>query len=84
MNSENMNEQSHSDVSKQVQELFLNHRDNPPIDHSKNFPPISGALMWCRGLITRVSLPLSKLQQLGRGIIDREEAKEVLKMQKNM
>ena len=69
---------------KEVQELFLNHRDNPPLDHSKNMPPISGALMWCRGLIMRVSLPVSKLEQLGRSIIDREEAKEVLKMQKTI
>jgi dynein heavy chain len=63
---------------KRVQELFLTEREAPPI--SWNLPPIAGALTWCRGLKERISDPMSKLKQLNRSIMNREEAKEVAKV----
>eukprot|EP00903_Cladosiphon_okamuranus_P006208 g6103.t2 len=70
--------QSYGADLKTVQELFLQNRDTPPI--SWNLPPIAGALTWCRGLVDRIQIPMSKLQQLDRTILDREEAKEVAKV----
>lgn len=71
--------QSYGADLKTVQELFLQNRDYPPI--SWNLPPIAGALTWCRGLVDRIQIPMAKLQQLDRTILDREEAKEVAKVQ---
>lgn len=70
--------QSYGADLKTVQELFLQNRDSPPI--SWNLPPIAGALTWCRGLVDRIQIPMAKLQQLDRTILDREEAKEVAKV----
>lgn len=74
--------QSYGADLKTVQELFLQNRDNPPI--SWNLPPIAGALTWCRGLVDRIQIPMAKLQQLDRTILDREEAKEVAKVSYDM
>lgn len=74
--------QSYGADLKTVQELFLQNRDNPPI--SWNLPPIAGALTWCRGLVDRIQIPMAKLQQLDRTILDREEAKEVAKVSDNV
>ena len=66
---------------KSVQQLFLDHRDDPPKDVTVNLPPIAGALTWSRGLLQRVTVPMMKLGQLDRFILEREEAKEVAKIQ---
>ena len=66
---------------KRVQELFLTERDEPPI--TWNLPPIAGALSWCRGLKERILEPMLKLRQLNNNnktIMEREEAKEVVKV----
>jgi dynein heavy chain, axonemal len=63
---------------KAIQELFLQYRDSPPI--ARNMPPIAGALTWCRGLVERIQIPMTKLNQLDRSIIEREEAKEAAKV----
>ena len=63
---------------KVVQELFLHYREEPPI--AANLPPISGALTWCRGLLDRVRVPMTKLVQLDKAVLSREEAKEVTKV----
>eukprot|EP01042_Synura_sphagnicola_P001438 gene1438-1642_t len=70
--------QSYGQDLKTVQELFLLYRDNCPI--AWNLPPIAGALTWCRGLEDRIRIPMQKLQQLERSILEREEAKEVSKV----
>lgn len=70
--------QSYGADLKTVQELFLQNRDSPP--KSWNLPPIAGALTWCRGLVERIQIPMTGLQQLDRMILDREEAKEVTKV----
>jgi len=67
---------------KVIQEEFLQHRCNPPNETLRNLPPIGGALTWCRGLMARIQIPMEKMQQLDRNILDREEAKEVTKVQK--
>lgn len=42
-------------------------------------PPVSRALSWCRGLVDRAGLPMTKLRQFDAALLDREEAKEVFK-----
>ncbi|CAM9131888.1 unnamed protein product, partial [Ectocarpus fasciculatus] len=70
--------QSYGQDLKTVQELFLLHRDNCPI--AWNLPPIAGGLTWCRGLVDRINIPFTKLNQLEKSILDREESKEVSKV----
>ena len=70
--------QSYGQDLKSVQELFLSYRDAPVI--SSNLPPISGSLTWCRGLLERIQIPMNKLLQLDREVLEREEAKEVTKV----
>ncbi len=71
--------QSYGQDLKTVQELFLQYRDTKcPI--AWNMPPIAGALSWCKGLVERISIPMQKLNQLDKTIIEREEAKEVAKV----
>jgi len=62
---------------KLVQETFIELRDNPPI--ANNLPPITGTILWCKGLIDRVSEPMEKLKTLNRSILEREEARDVMK-----
>ena len=63
---------------KLVQDLFLHARDAPPI--ANNLPPIAGTLSWCRCLVERIQVPMVKLNQLDKSILDREETKEVSKI----
>jgi dynein heavy chain len=70
--------QSYGADLKSVQELFLQYRDSCPI--AWNLPPIAGALTWCRGLVERIQIPMAKLNQLEKSILEREEAKEVSKV----
>jgi dynein heavy chain len=70
--------QSYGQDLKTVQELFLQYRDSCPI--AWNLPPIAGGLTWCRGLVERIMIPMNKLHQLERSILEREEAKEVSKI----
>lgn len=74
--------QSYGKDLKVIQEEFLSNRCSPPKDTMRNLPPIGGALMWCRGLIARVKIPMEKMQELDRNILDREETKEVIKVQR--
>ena len=69
---------------KNVQEIFIVHRDMPPQDTTRNLPPISGSLTWCRGLLQRVKLPMSQLALLDNTILDREEANEIIKVQSSI
>ncbi|KAH8062602.1 dynein light chain binding protein [Aureococcus anophagefferens] len=62
---------------RQMQNLFMQLRESPPIAH--NLPPIAGALTWCRGLLQRVQLPMEKLKRLERKVMEREEARDVVK-----
>lgn len=43
-------------------------------------PPISGALTWCKSLRDRIQEPIEKLGNLGQGITEREEYKDVQKL----
>ena len=61
-----------------VQAMFQEGRRRPPISH--NLPPIAGALSWCRGLLSRVKLPMEKLKALNRTLLSRDEAKEIVKL----
>ena len=77
--------QAYGEDLKLTQETFLMMRDNPPI--AANYPPMSGAITWCRGLMDRILGPMQKLEQIGstnKGIMDREEAKEVKKVYSNV
>ncbi|KAL7445854.1 hypothetical protein ACHAXM_010428 [Skeletonema potamos] len=74
--------QSYGKDLKIVQDEFIKYRSNPPKDTMQNLPPIGGSLTWCRGLVARAKIPMEKMKELDRNILDREEAKEVIKVQK--
>ena len=65
-----------------VQDLFLSFRDEPTI--GCNFPPIAGAIAWCKGLLDRVNNPMTKLFLMDKAIMEAEEAKEVVKQYNNL
>ena len=69
---------SYSDDIAAVQTMFLESRDDPPTPH--NTPPCAGALMWARGLLARVQIPMEKLRHLNRALLDREEARTLVKV----
>lgn len=69
---------SYGEDLKMVQANFHEHKKNPPI--ARNMPKTAGAIMWCKGLQTRITEPMDKLKQFNRSIMEREEAKEVVKM----
>lgn len=62
---------------QQMQTLFMQRKDKPPI--ANNLPPIAGALTWCRGLLERVQLPMKKLKQLEKSVMESEEARLVIR-----
>lgn len=64
--------------AEEVQKFFNDCRMNPPV--GSNLPPIAGALTWCRGLLERIQLPLEKLKSLDRKILEREDARDSVKM----
>ena len=68
---------SYSEDLAKVQAMFTDGRSRPPIAH--NLPPIAGALSWCRGLLSRIKLPMEKLKALNRSLLSRDEAKEIVK-----
>jgi dynein heavy chain, axonemal len=61
-----------------IQKNFVDRNENPPI--SNNLPPIAGALTWSRGLLERAQLPIEKLKSLDRKILERDDAREVIKV----
>lgn len=70
---------------KQVQSVFLEGKGNVDNMHENaplfiNMPPIAGALTWCKSLRDRIQEPIDKLGQLGQGITEREEYKDVQKL----
>jgi dynein heavy chain len=69
--------EAYSDDLHAVQQMFLELRDLPPI--AWNLPPTAGALAWCTGLLERIQQPMEKLKSLGRTVMEREEAKDVVK-----
>ena len=64
--------QAYGQDLKIVQEIFLSNRDDPPKYTARNLPPIAGALTWCRGLLSRLQIPMTKLTELDRKVLDRE------------
>ena len=70
--------ESYSEDVTSVLQIFVENKDSPPIGN--NLPPIAGALTWCRGLLDRVKLPMEKMKKLDRKVLDREDAREVVKM----
>lgn len=64
--------------AEEIQKLFNDYKNNPPV--ANNLPPIAGALTWCRGLLERVQQPLEKLKSLDRKILEREDARDSIKM----
>ncbi|GLE01103.1 hypothetical protein PINS_up009916 [Pythium insidiosum] len=66
-----------------VQQLFIEHREHPPIPH--NLPPFAGAVTWSRGLAERIRFPMDKLRQIApRVVMDREDAKDAIKLYTNV
>ena len=48
--------------------MFLTYRDEPTIAH--NYPPIAGAISWCKGLLFRINNPMSKLSEMDEKIME--------------
>jgi dynein heavy chain len=69
---------------RHVQEFFHAHKAHPRID--QNMPPVAGALAWCRSLTDRVEEPLEKFKAYtaGPGGVEREEVKEIERVQKSI
>jgi dynein heavy chain len=63
---------------KVVQEIFMSNKAHPPIND--NQPPKAGAIAWCRSLIERVELPMSRLKTILKGSLDSEGGKEVARL----
>jgi dynein heavy chain len=63
---------------KNVQNQFLTSKDKPVVP--TNYPPVSGALTWCRALSDRIGGPYEKLLELSDSILAREEATELKKV----
>jgi dynein heavy chain len=61
-----------------VQQLLVENREDPPI--AANLPPTAGALTWCHGLQERIANPMEKFKGLGAAVLEREEAKDVVKV----
>lgn len=61
-----------------IQKNFIELNEKPPI--SSNLPPIAGALTWSRGLLDRAQLPIEKLKTFDRKILERDDAREVIKV----
>mmetsp|Transcript_13737 Transcript_13737/g.31794 ORF Transcript_13737/g.31794 Transcript_13737/m.31794 type:complete len:4493 (-) Transcript_13737:49-13527(-) len=59
---------------KQVQEIFLFRKENPPVND--NMPPRAGAVAWVRGLVERVEDPMNRLKGMGKSVLESEEGKE--------
>eukprot|EP00163_Fabomonas_tropica_P009916 TRINITY_DN1985_c0_g1_i1.p1 TRINITY_DN1985_c0_g1~~TRINITY_DN1985_c0_g1_i1.p1 ORF type:complete len:4225 (-),score=1474.45 TRINITY_DN1985_c0_g1_i1:598-13272(-) len=66
-----------SDDLKQVQDIFLTRKDDPPM--TNNMPKLSGSIFWCRGLIERIEGPMGKFKTLNKSILETEEAKDTFK-----
>ena len=74
---------------KVVQRIFLEgkqliDRNDEKSPIYNNYPPVAGALTWCRTLKDRISEPFKKIDSLGTGLTDREEYKDVEKLYQNI
>lgn len=74
---------------KTVQKIFLEGKqlidqndEKSPIYN--NYPPVAGTLTWCKTLRDRISEPFKKIESLGKGIIEREEYKDIEKLYNNI
>lgn len=61
-----------------VQLLFHELKSSPPAP--QNLPPISGALYWARGLLQRINIPMGKMKQLNKALMEKEESNDIVKM----
>ena len=61
---------------RQVQDIYMQFKEHPAVYAS--MPPTACALVWCRGLMERISGPLSRLTGLSKGVLETQEAKETL------
>ena len=60
-----------------MHQTFIENRDDPPL--APNLPKVTGAIMWCRGILERVKAPMEKLKSLNRNVLNTEDAKDVVK-----
>ncbi|KAL1498812.1 hypothetical protein AB1Y20_014117 [Prymnesium parvum] len=52
-------------------------RKGPPLFH--NFPPVAGSCFWVRGLKERIELPMVKLRQSMKQLLESDEAQDVVR-----
>ena len=58
--------------------IIAREKEEPPI--TANQPPVAGALQWCETLRSMIDVPMDKFKGLESSILDRAEAREVIKM----
>lgn len=66
----------HHERHKSAEGFYLE-RDGPPL--YMNMPPVAGALFWVRGLLDRVTMPMTKLASGMSRVLEAEESQEVIK-----
>ena len=67
---------------KMVLDIFTQHKDKPVI--GRNMPPVSGAVLWVRGLQERIQDPFEKFGNLkNSAVMETDETKETFKMYQN-
>ena len=67
---------------KMVHDIFTQHKDKPVIGH--NMAPVSGAVLWVRGLQERIQDPFEKFGNLkSNAVMETDETKETFKMYEN-
>eukprot|EP00906_Rhabdomonas_costata_P031047 RCo043883 len=64
------------------QEIFLQYKDNPAVFAS--MPPTACAMLWCKGLIERISEPVARITQLSRQVLETQDARECLALSDNL
>lgn len=58
---------------KQVQMIFIQHKDRPPT--LSNMPPTAGALTWSNGLLERITSPLNKIHEVNETLLQTSEGR---------
>eukprot|EP00759_Apiculatamorpha_spiralis_P055577 PhF_6_TR7845/c0_g1_i1/m.11422/K10408/DNAH; dynein heavy chain, axonemal len=65
-----------------VQEIFLANKDNPQM--YPNMPPTATAIVWCRGLLERITADLSRVQDLSKQLLQSELGIETMKLYESL
>eukprot|EP00760_Papus_ankaliazontas_P013352 PhM_4_TR15700/c3_g1_i1/m.85000/K10408/DNAH; dynein heavy chain, axonemal len=71
----------HADLMT-VQEIFHQFKDNPQM--YPNMPPSATAIVWCRGLLERITIDLGRVQELNKQLLQSELGQETMKLYESL